>query len=69
MSPPRILLSVSPPSDSKGMDLVSKVIDPEIARFEKWFSQPKNGNSSLTPMEREVMRSYLYQKVTGVLDG
>tara|TARA_R110002126_G_scaffold52672_11_gene142992 strand:- start:2574 stop:2714 length:141 start_codon:yes stop_codon:yes gene_type:complete len=46
---------------------VTQVIDPEIGRFESWFGKKENGNSSLTPMEREVMRAYLYQKLTGVL--
>jgi len=48
-----------------GKELVRSVIDPEIQRFEGWFGEPGNGNSSLTPMEREVMRAYLYQKLVG----
>jgi hypothetical protein len=49
------------------MELVTQVIDPEINRFNEWFNKKENGNSTLTKMEREVMRSYLYQKLTGVL--
>jgi len=67
VSTSRISLSVDPPAEKKGMELVAEIIDPEIARFEEWFSKPENGNSSLTRMERELMRSYLYQKLTGTI--
>lgn len=67
MSKTRISLEATPPTDLKGMELVTQVIDPEINRFNEWFGKKENGNSSLTRMEREVMRSYLYQKLTGVL--
>lgn len=67
VSTQRISLSAEPGTTKKGMELVTEVIDPEIRRFEEWFGKPENGNSSLTGMEREVMRSYLYQKLTGVL--
>ena len=50
-----------------GMDLVTKIIDPEIRKFDEWFSVPSRGNGSLTRLERDLLRSYLYQKLTGVL--
>lgn len=52
---------------AQGMDLVHKVIDPEIDKFEQWFSDPKRGNGRFIGLEREILRSYLYQKLTGVL--
>lgn len=51
----------------RGMELVEKVIDPEIRKFDEWFSAPNRGNGNLTRLERELLRSYLYQKLTGVL--
>jgi len=51
----------------RGKDLIDKVIDPEIAAYGEWFAKPEHGASALTPMEVDLMRSYLYQKVTGVL--
>lgn len=60
-------LSIDPPTEKKGKALIDEVIDPEIKKFEEWFSKPEAGNSRLTPMEREVLRSYLYQKATGTL--
>lgn len=67
MSTNRISLSAESPTEKRGKALVADVIDPEIRRFEEWFVRPENGNSSLTGMEKEVLRSYLYQKLTGVL--
>ena len=67
MSDTRISLLAEPETSLKGKELVAAVIDPEIAKFEAWFMLPGSGNSSLTRMEKEVMRSYLYQKLTGVL--
>lgn len=54
-------------SDIKGMALVEQIIDPEIRKFDDWFSAPNRGNGNLTRLERELLRSYLYQKLTGVL--
>jgi len=56
-----------PQTELRGLDLVVEVIDPEIRNFENWFSDPKRGNGPLTRLERELLRSYLYQKLTGVL--
>lgn len=54
-------------SDLRGTELVQQVIDPEIKKFEQWFEAPERGNGPLTPMERDLLRAYLYQKLTGVL--
>lgn len=54
-------------TDLRGMDLVTKVIDPEIRRFEDWFQIPERGNGPLTRLEKDLLRSYLYQKLTGTL--
>lgn len=56
-----------PQTELRGLALVVEVIDPEIRNFENWFSDPKRGNGPLTRLERELLRSYLYQKLTGVL--
>jgi hypothetical protein len=50
-----------------GRELIDQVIDPEIQRFNEWFQKPEHGNSPLTRMEVELLRSYLYQKITGVI--
>lgn len=63
-------IAVSADSDIsgiKGMALVEQIIDPEIRKFDEWFSAPNRGNGNLTRLERELLRSYLYQKLTGVL--
>jgi len=44
----------------KGKPLINKVIDPEIQRFENYF---KVLAGPLTPIERELLRSYLYYKL------
>jgi hypothetical protein len=69
MSSIKISVSTEPPKPDglTGKELVLKVVDPEIARFEEWFSKPETGNSRLTPMERELLRAYLYQKLTGTI--
>ncbi len=54
-------------SKLKDMKLVTQVIDPEIRKFEEWFQVPARGNGPLTTLERELLRSYLYQKLTGTL--
>lgn len=50
-----------------GMELVTETIDPEIRKFEEWFQVPERGNGPLTRLERDLLRSYLYQKLMGVL--
>lgn len=54
-------------SEISGPELLNRVIDPEIKHFERWFEVPERGNGPLTPLERDLLRSYLYQKLTGVL--
>jgi hypothetical protein len=44
-----------PPSE-----MIKQGADPLIAQFENWFSQPQVGNSSLTRMEREMLRSFIF---------
>ena len=64
----QIRLVVDPSvSELRGRSLVERVIDPEIARFQEWFRKPENGNSSISKMEFELFRSYLYQKITGAI--
>lgn len=48
--------------ETEGLALVKEAIEPEIARFEKRFQSLSN--SRLTGMEREVLKAYLYQKLT-----
>lgn len=67
MSPTKISLVAEPTTTLTGRALVDEVIDPEILVFQAWFSDPKHGGSKLTPMEWELLRSYLYQKLTGVI--
>ena len=53
--------------DLKGMELVTQVVDPEIEKFNTWFSDPKRGGAPITKFEKEILRTYLFQKLTGVL--
>lgn len=62
-----IKIRVEPETQLRGMDLVNEVLDPEITRFETWFSDVKRGNSTLTGMEKEILRTYLYAKLVGNL--
>ena len=45
-----------------GKDLIDKVIMPEVIAFEKVFQ--KLAGSPLTGMEKEVLKVYLYQKLS-----
>jgi hypothetical protein len=63
----RIVVDPSKSGELRGRPLLDQVIDPEISRFAEWFQKPENGNSRMTKMERELFRSYLYQKITGAL--
>lgn len=63
----KIKVTADPETKLSGMELVHEIIDPEIRQFESWFSDPKRGDGPLTRMERELLRSYLYQKLMGVL--
>lgn len=67
MSSHRVSVSVSPEVSAKGRELVQSVIDPEIAKFSAWLREKENGNSSITPMEKELLRAYLYQKLIGTI--
>jgi hypothetical protein len=61
----RVTVSVDPPTDLKGKALVIERLDPEIKDFEEYFSQKKVGGTLLMPIEREILRAYLYWKVAG----
>ena len=61
----KIQVSCDPATTLRGMALIAEVIDPEIQDFEAWFSRPEVGKTPLTSMERELLRSYLYQKIRG----
>ena len=63
----KIQISVEPEAKVVGRALVSEVIDPEIHLFEKWFAGVDAAGSRLTRMEKEVLRSYLYQKLVGTI--
>lgn len=63
----KIKVEADPQTQLRGLELVHEIIDPEIRNFENWFSDPKRGNGPLTRLERELLRSYLYQKLTGVV--
>ena len=51
--------------DQVGKPLVDRVIQPEVERFNKKFIELSG--SPLTGMEREVLKVYLYQKLTNKL--
>jgi len=51
--------------DQIGKPLVDRVIQPEVERFNKKFIELSG--SPLTGMEREVLKVYLYQKLTNSL--
>jgi hypothetical protein len=53
---------VRPPTEKRGKHLVSSVIDPEIAKFNKTFRELSG--TDLTIMEKEVLRAYIYHKVS-----
>lgn len=48
-----------------GKDLIDKIIMPEVVAFEKRFQEL--ADSPLTGMEKEVLKVYLYQKLTNQL--
>ena len=48
-----------------GKDLIEEIISPEIEKFNERFRQL--ADSSLTGMEKEVLKVYLYQKLTNQL--
>ena len=48
-----------------GKDLIDKIIMPEVIAFENRFREL--ADSSLTGMEKEVLKVYLYQKLTNQL--
>jgi hypothetical protein len=57
----KVIVSVKNEAQRTGKDLIDNVIDPEIYSFELEFR--KLSGSSLTGMEREVLRAYLYSKI------
>lgn len=48
--------------DQVGKQLIESVIQPEVVRFDKKFLELSG--SPLTGMEKEVLKVYLYQKLT-----
>ena len=62
-------ISISPEANPplKGKALVVEIIEPEINKFNEWLLLPKNGRTTLTSMEQEILKAYLYQKIIGVL--
>ena len=60
------MVKVDPPSKYQGVvgkALMDGVVTPEIKEFSSWFSD-KTG-SSLTPMEMEVLKTFLYYLLVG----
>ena len=53
---------VQPPTSAVGKHLVKQVLDPEIADFNNTFR--KLSGTDLTHMEKEILRAYLYHKVS-----
>ena len=56
-----LVLNVEPGLQLKGKELIEKIIDPEIYRFQTYFQQLSG--TPLTKMEIEVLRAYLYRKL------
>ena len=58
-------LSVScdpePPTDNKGLVQIAQA---EVLKFEEYFQRPDRGGTPLSKMEREVMTSYVFAKLT-----
>ena len=54
-------LVVEPEPEKIGLDLIKKVIDPDISSFEEHFK--KVSNSNLIQMEKEILRAYIYYKI------
>ena len=65
MSQSPLAISSSPATDLSGKALVLGIIDPEIEKFEEYFRQERVGGSPITRFEKELLRSYLYWKLTG----
>ena len=51
--------------NKQGRELIDEVIMPEVIAFEKRFREL--ADSPLTGMEKEVLKVYLYQKLTNQL--
>ena len=62
----RWTLSIScepaPPKDNRSLVEVARE---EVLRFEEYFQRPDRGGTPLTKMERELMTSYVFAKLTG----
>lgn len=63
MSAVKISISVEPATDSTGRERIEKVIDPEIDVFSEWFATVSG--SGVMPLERDILRAYLYNKMDG----
>lgn len=61
----KVKVESEPKTNEEGLALIKTVIEPEVVRFEKRFREL--ADSSLTGMEREVLKVYLYQKLTNQL--
>lgn len=65
-----VKLSLSEEHAGKSKEEVSKILDGEVDRFSNWMATvgPLIGGP-LIPQERTLLKTYLYQKLKGVLDG
>ena len=52
----------------KGMDLVSGVIDPQIAKFEEYF-KTRGAPGGLARYEREILRSFAWWQLEEQCEG
>lgn len=63
----RLVVLTEPAAEYTGEELLARVIDPEIRKFEEWFQVPERGNGPLTKLEKELLRSFLWAELTGKL--
>ena len=68
---PSLQVSVEPPTELTGKQLVEEVFDSAIKEYEAWFSDPQRGNGRLASFEKEVLRSFCWFMVVerGKADG
>jgi hypothetical protein len=59
------LESLAQGGEPNGRQLV-RLLDDELARFEAWMIKELHGG--LVPMERAIVKTYLYQKLVGRVD-
>lgn len=46
---------------------LAKILDEEMSRFDSWMLQELGG--SLIPLEKSMLKTYLYHKIVGRVDG